>query len=396
MCKAATSTGRPRFDIADIVRAHRAQFETTRVLSVEQRRVLSAIALCRTADLGGHLDRCPDCGHERPAFNSCRNRHCPKCQALAQEEWIAKLSRRILAVPHFHVVCTMPAQLRQLAQRHAKPVFDALMHCAAETLLDLGRSRLGATLGVTMVLHTWTRVLSFHPHVHCIVTAGGLASDGAEWVPSSKRYLFPVKIMGQLLRGKMLDSLRHRRQRGGFADISDADFDRLVNQLADIDWVVYVKKAFREVDHVIKYLGRYTHRVGIANSRLVDVTDNHVTFRTKNGQTVTLDPVTFLARFVQHVLPAGFKKIRHVGLYASANANGALTTARALVVSPSAPAAPIAEPDASERPAWHERLRLLTGRDVSRCPHCGGLLRRFLVPRPMRCQARAPPLDQAA
>lgn len=300
------AAGRRRFDIADIVRRHHATLEADHDLTVAQRKVLSAIELCRTAALGGHVDVCRSCGYEHYRYHSCRNRHCPKCQALAQERWIAARTERLLPVRHFHVVFTLPAELRSLAKYRPREVFAALFASASTTLLELGRTRLSAHLGVTMVLHTWTRDLNFHPHVHTIVTAGGLSLDGSCWISSSDKYLFPVEVMGALLRGKTMAALRRLHRDGvfdGFDDFCDPEaFDRLMARLARTSWVVYAKKPFREVRHVLAYLGRYTHRVAISNSRLVEVTDEHVTFRTKNGKTVTLPAVAFLRRFVQHVV----------------------------------------------------------------------------------------------
>lgn len=380
--------GRPRFDIGEIVRQHRAALEAEEHLSIAQRRVLSAMALCRTADLGGHVDVCRSCGFERPAYNSCRNRHCPKCQVLRQEKWIAAQERRLLSVRHFHVVFTLPSELRALGKYAPREIFGALFAAASETLLELGQTRLGARLGVTMVLHTWTRELRFHPHVHAIVTAGGLAEDGARWAPSSKKYLFPVEIMGALLRGKMMAALRALYARGAFARFdafADPEgFDRLMIALARAKrWIVYAKRPFARVDHVVKYLGRYTHRVGIANSRLVDVKDDAVTFRTKNGKTVTVTPVEFLRRFVQHVLPDGFHKIRHYGLYA-----GAADDARRLAHEHLTPATPASRPSRTSDGDWTDELRALTGRDVERCPGCGGAMEHRPVPARI---GRAPP-----
>jgi hypothetical protein len=381
------STGRPRFDIADLVRRHRAALEAEIPLTLSQRRVLSAIALCRTAALGGHVDVCRSCGFERPAYNSCRNRHCPKCQALRQERWIAARSARLLSVPHFHLVFTLPSELRALGHCYPREIFGALFSAASQTLLELGDTRLGARLGFTMVLHTWTRELGFHPHVHALVTAGGLATDGSRWVQSSRKYLFPVKVMGMLLRGKMMAALRELHARRAFASFEDfADpegFDRLMNKLARKSWVVYAKRPFRRVDYVLAYLGRYTHRVGIANSRLVNVQDDEVTFRTKNAKTITVTPVEFLRRFVQHVLPDGFHKIRHYGLYAGA-AEDARLAARGYI----APASPPPSVTSPAERTWGEQLHDLTGRDVHHCPSCGGLLEARLVSAPL---SRAPP-----
>lgn len=382
MVAPAVLVGRPRFDIADIVREHLAELEATQALSTPQRRVLSAIAACRTAVLGGHIDVCRACGYEHPAYNSCRNRHCPKCQALAQERWIAARTARLLPVRHFHVVFTLPAELRPIARLAKRRVYGALLHAAAETLLELGQSRLKATPGVTLVLHTWTRDLRFHPHVHAIVTAGGLGGDPTRWVKSSPEYLFPIRVMGKLLRGKMLEALRRLKRRGQLGELPD--FESMLDRAAKATWVVYAKKPFRRAEHVLKYLGRYTHRVGIANSRLVHVDDRAVTFRTKDGKTATLSPVKFLQRFVQHVLPGGFKKVRHCGLYAGANVDGPLETARGLLAPDPAP--PTTAPCTTS--PWPELLCQLTGRDVSRCPRCGSPLDHVSVPTE---KSRAPP-----
>lgn len=347
------------------------------------------MALCRTAELGGHVDACRSCGFERPAYNSCRNRHCPKCQALRQEKWIAARTERLLPVGHFHVVFTLPSELRVLGRCYPREIFGALFSAASETLLELGETRLAARLGVTMVLHTWTRDLRFHPHVHALVTAGGLATDGSRWAPSGRKYLFPIEVMGALLRGKMIAALRALHARGAFASFENfADpeaFDGLMSKLARKDWIVYAKKPFRRVEHVLAYLGRYTHRVGIANSRLVDVRDDAVTFRTKNGETVTVTPVEFLRRFVQHVLPDGFHKIRHYGLYAGA-AEQARLVARELLAS--AARATSTSNEAPGAGTWAEQLREVSGRDVHRCPHCGSALEHRPVPAPL---GRAPP-----
>lgn len=375
-----------------MVRQHRAQLEAETPLTLAQRRVLSAMALCRTAALGGHVDVCRSCGLERPSYNSCRNRHCPKCQALRQERWIASRSARLLSVPHFHVVCTLPSELRGLGRCYPRELFGALFEAASKSLLELGESRLDARLGITMVLHTWTRDLRFHPHVHALVTAGGLASDRTCWKPSGKKYLFPVKVLRVLLRGKMLGTLRRLHGEGafmGFEDFADPEaFERLMSRLAGKKWVVYAKKPFRRVDHVLKYLGRYTHRVGIANSRLVDVQSDAVTFRTKNGKTVTLGPVEFLRRFVQHVLPEGLHKIRHYGLYAGAAGDERQAASEKIgVVSVCSGSTRAIEIEQSFR----EQLRELTGRDVDHCAQCGGVVDHRALPQPI---SRAPPRAQ--
>ena len=286
---------RPRFEIADIVRAHRGALEHARPLSFDQRRALSAIALCRTAALGGHLDVCTSCGHTQPAYNSCRNRHCPKCQRLAQERWVAERLERILPVQHFHVVFTLPAALRPLAAYRPSAIYDLLFETASATLIEVGRGpKLGALLGVTAVLHTWTRELQLHPHLHCIVTGGGLTPTGDRWISSRADYLLPVRILGDVFRGKFLQAMRREHADGRFegfnAFVDPQGFEQFCSAISKHRWVVYAKKPFAGPEHVFRYLGRYTHRVGIANSRLVEVTSDHVTFRTKNGKTITLAP----------------------------------------------------------------------------------------------------------
>jgi len=385
--------GRTQFDIADIVRAHRGALEAETCLSPAQQQALSAIERCRTAVLGGHLDVCRSCGHEHPAYNSCRNRHCPKCQALRQEQWIAARAERLLPVRHFHVVFTLPRELRSLTKALPRPVLDALFSAASGTLSDLGASRLGATLGITMVLHTWTRDLRFHPHIHALVTAGGLAHDRKTWVRTDPTYLFPVAMMGTVFRAKMLAGLRRLHAQGALASFDEfrdpEAFDRLMARLARVSWVVYAKKPFRRPNHVLRYLGRYTHRVGISNSRFTAVTDHAVTFRTKHGKSATLHPVEFLRRFVQHVLPDGFHKVRHYGLYAGAAVADTLDTARAVLIPTATPQTP------APSTTWRERLRALTGRDVDRCRVCGGLVDHLPLA-PIDIRSRAPPPRSAA
>jgi hypothetical protein len=381
---------RPRFEIGDIVRAHRGALEKARSLSIDQQRALSAIALCRTAALGGHLDVCTACGHEQPSYNSCRNRHCPKCQSLTQEKWIAARLARILPVSHFHVVFTLPAALRSLAAFRPALVYDLLFETASRTLLEVGHGpKLGGLLGITAVLHTWTRKLELHPHLHCIVTGGALASGGGRWIRARAKCLLPVRVLGQVFRGKFLAALRREHARGAFAGFDSFDdpegFERLCSVIAKPRWVVYAKRPFAGPEHVFRYLGRYTHRVGIANSRILDVGESHVTFRTKQNKTLTLAPVDFLARFVQHVLPKGFVKIRHYGLLASSNVHTLLERARALLEPrPTINDAPLAT-------SWLELLLALTGRDVRRCVLCDGTVVIAPLPSPPCPTARAPP-----
>jgi len=374
------------------VRLHGEAFAQRHALSPEQRKVLHDIAVCRTAALGGHLDVCDACGLERPSYNSCRNRHCPKCQSLAQAKWIATRKERLLPTKYFHVVFTLPAHLRPVALAHRESVFNLLFEAASATLLAFGRSkRLGAQLGITAVLHTWTRDLAFHPHVHCIVTAGGLTEDGERWVDTSDKYLFPVKALSRVFRGKFLDALARADARGELDAGGEEGLARLRDRAYRKNWVVYAKAPFGGPAHLVEYLGRYTHRVGISNHRLLSLTPQGVHFATKKGKTTTLSPEEFLRRFVLHVLPRGFVKIRHYGLFAAGNISTRLETARRLLQAHDA-APEIAREDAaptvSDVPGdAREHMRALTGIDITLCPHCQVPLRRIALPDP----AAAPP-----
>jgi hypothetical protein len=374
--------GAGHFDFADVVRAHRGALGASRRLSREQRRVLTDIAQCRTAALGGHVDHCAGCGHEHPSYNSCRNRHCPKCQALTQEHWVEGRAARLVDDRHFHIVFTVPAELRPLARFRPRAFFDAMFVAAGRTLVEFGERRFRARIGATLVLHTWTRELLFHPHIHAIVTGGGMALDGAAWHRRRRSFLFPVKPLAMVFRGKLLAELSGAHRRGelaGFDHFLDPQaFAQLVRALGKRAWVVYAKPSFGTAPHVLQYLGRYTHRVGLANSRLLDVTHDRVVLRTRADRTVELHPVELLRRFVAHVLPDGLHKIRHVGLYASACAR-LLAVARAGLTTAPDP------PSRSRR----EILARCLGRDPDRCALCGGSLTKLPL-------ARAPPRGRAA
>jgi len=365
---------RPKFDIADIVREHRPALEVRVHLNPQQRRMLTNIGQCRTAALGGHVEVCEHGDFERISYNSCRDRHCPKCQALAQEHWIAARCERLLNLGHFHGVFTLPSELRPLAMRHPAEVYGALFRAVTDTLLQLGRTRLKATLGLTLILHTWTRELMFHVHLHVLVTAGGLALDGSGFVHTRHDYLFPLGVMGVVFRAKMLHELGVLQAKGAFAELTVGAYGALVAPLSKKDWIVYAKKPFRRSAYVVAYLSRYTHRVGIANSRIKARTSEQVTFATKQGRTATIHPVEFLRRLAQHVLPPGFHKIRHAGLYGSVRPGGLLERAKAFV-------------GAYRRPkkvqADLERLE----HAVRFCPVCGGELWRTVLPP----TSRAPP-----
>jgi hypothetical protein len=369
------ATDKPRLEVADIVRAHGEAFVRTHPLSPDQHTVLRDILRCRTAALGGHVDVCDTCGHAEIAYNSCRNRHCPKCQSLAQARWITQRMERCLPTHSFHVVFTLPSELHGLAMANREVVFDLLFACAAESLLALGRDPkwLGAELGLTSVLHTWTRELLFHPHVHCIVTGGGLSLDGERWVGTRPDFLFPVRVLGALFRGKFLARLVRLyddgklRLQGPAASLADPRrFARIRDKLYRTRWVVYVKPPFGGQEQVFRYLGRYTHRVGLSNHRLVSLDEHGVTFRTRGEHTVTVAPDEFLRRFLLHVLPKGFVKIRHYGLMAASNVPTKLAAAHRLLGEP----IPVDEPRGPRD--FCELLLALTGLDLRRCPRCGG------------------------
>jgi len=404
---------RPRFEVADVVRAHGDDYRRAHRPSAAQDRVLRNIAACRTAALGGHIDECEDrCGFARSSYNSCRDRHCPKCQGPQRAEWLEKRLERLLPVPYFHVVFTIPDALNPLALRNKAVVYKILFEAASKSLLELTRDpkRLGADIGVTAVLHTWGQNLLLHPHLHCVVTGGGLSRDGSRWVAGRERFLLPVKVLGKLFRGKFLALLEHAYRdgelalAGSTAELVDpVVWAALRDRLYRTDWVVYAKPPFGGAEQVFRYLGRYTHRVAISNHRIVDIGDGKVTFRIKDykdgarNKTMTLDATKFLRRFLLHVLPKGFVRIRHYGLCASRNVNTKLLAARRLLEPDADCDSPQSAP-ASEPAPWWERFREHTGIDVMACPCCGGrLVRRSARPdelasTPHAPLARAPPV----
>lgn len=374
---------RPAYRIADIVRCHRKAFETSHTLGLGQRRLIGAIAACRTPALGGHLYHCPKCASEHPVYHSCRRRGCPNCQALAQETWIAARAERILPIRHFHTTFTLPSEQRKLAQSHPEAVYNAFFRIVGEVLEELGRTHYGAQLGWTAILHTWKRDLGYHPHIHVLVTAGGLSRDGATFRHIGDGYLFPGEAMGELLRGKMLDALRGMFAKAAFPELDGAAFGGMMASLAaHKSWVVNVQPPFRDALHLLGYLGRYVHRIAISDSRLREVTPDKVTFTTRNGKTASMPPVTFLHRFLQHVLPQGFHKVRHGGLYASTRKGGRLDQARALLGQELDPV----EAEA-QKTKTAEALEKLTF-DGHRCPDCDCLMVKMRVSLP---RLRAPP-----
>ena len=370
--------GRPAFEVADIFRTFGPAYLRDHVLSLSAERVLRSVIACRTAALGGHLDQCPGCGHEHPSYDSCRDRHCPTCQALDQARWIAGRQKRILPVHHFHVVFTLPSQLRPLARSNPKLVYDLLFKAVSQTLLTLGKDRLGAVLGITAVLHTWTRDMQLHPHLHCIVTAGGLSLGGERWVSSRSDYLFPVEVMRRLFRGKVLDGIKRAYKAGKLAlngtsaELADpAVFQTMIDRLFDTRWVLYVKRPFGGSDQVLKYLGQYSHRVAISSYRIADIQDDQITIRTRDERTARLSGDEFIRRFLLHILPKGFRKIRHYGLMASTNVPTRLVRARELLAPSEDDPHNLDDPEGDkDAETWEDLLEQLVGEQARLCPRC--------------------------
>ena len=370
-------------EVADVFRRHGDAYRRTRDghLGRVERRVMRAIELCRTAELGGHTEACPDCGLIRCAYNSCRNRHCPKCQGQARAEWLAARQAELLPAPYFHVVFTLPAPLAEIAFQNKSVVYAILFRTAAETLRRIAADpkHLGAEIGLVAVLHTWGQNLHHHPHVHCVVPGGGLSPDGARWIGCRPGFFLPVRVLSQLFRRLFLKALRaafEAGELGFFGELADlarsAAFSDRLRALRRVEWVVYAKRPFGGPAQVLAYLGRYTHRVAIANSRIVEMTDTDVAFRWKDyrhgGKTkvMTLAAQEFIRRFLLHTLPDGFHRIRHFGFLANGHRAAKLALCRKLLdasVSISAPEPTNTSADSTaEPPAW------------SRCPCCGGAL----------------------
>jgi len=388
---------RPRLEVADVFRAHGAAWRTANAghASLAQQKVMSAIETCRTAALGGHIERCEVCAHEVISYNSCRNRHCPKCQAAAAQQWLEEREAELLPVPYYHVVFTLPAAIGAVAFQNKAAVYDLLFKTAAETLTTIAADpkHLGARIGLTAVLHTWGSALTHHPHVHIIVPGGGVALDGSRWIACKPGFFLPVRVLSRLFRRLFLVGLAalHAAGRlvllGELAPLAEKSaFDAALAPLRRAEWVVYAKRPFAGPQAVLAYLSRYTHRVAISNSRLVALDENGVTFKGKNYRvegrdrfkTMTLDPAEFIRRFLLHVLPSGFHRIRHYGLFAGAVRADNVERARQLL------AAAENAPQPSRPEADSQAEDELPAR---RCPCCGG---RMLIaetlqgPRPSR------------
>jgi hypothetical protein len=366
---------RPHLEVADIFCARGAEYRLAHAghLSLGQLKAMSAIERCRTAELGGHLLRCRKCDRETPAYNSCRNRHCPKCQGSDAERWLEARRADLLPIPYFHVVFTLPEELRGIAYQNKDIVYDLMFKTVAETLLTIAADpkHLGAKIGITAVLHTWGSSLVHHPHIHCIVTGGGLDQD--RWIKCRPNFFLPVKVLGSRFRNRFLKALRAAHDKGELKFFGEHKilqdpgwFQEHLRPLRKIDWVVYAKKPFTGPEAVLTYLSRYTHRIAISNRRLIAFDERGVTFRYKNyrnakvrWQSMTLPTDEFIRRFLPHILPKGFHRIRHYGLFAHATRRTNLKRARALLQAP-----PI-EPTTDSEAATTEAKSSFT------CRHCG-------------------------
>jgi Putative transposase/Transposase zinc-binding domain len=366
---------RPRFEIADIIRRADARIPSRyrEFLTWAQVKVLNAILRCRTAALGGHRDQCTRCGYQAISYNSCRNRHCPKCQTNAREKWLAARQRELLPVDYYHLVFSVPHALVPLIWQNKKVLFRLLFEASAETLLEVAANpkHLGAEIGFLSILHTWGQTLQRHPHIHCVVPGGGVSPDRQRWIRSPPRFFLPVRILSRVFRGKFVAGLKRafRRKELVFHGTcvpleNEKAFHAFLRTLFRKNWVVYAKRPFGGPEHVLHYLARYTHRVAISNHRLVDLTDTHVTFLWKDyahgskRRTMTLTHEEFLRRFLEHVLPKGLPRIRYFGFLANRRRSVFLPLCRTLLAaSPPADGADVAKPA-----VWH-------------CPRCQGLMR---------------------
>ncbi len=394
---------RPPIEVADVFAAHADAYLKVSgdAVSSAKKRVLRDLVVCRTAALGGHLERCDECGHERPAYDSCGNRHCPKCQAAARAKWLEARAADLLPVEYFHVVFTVPPPIAEIALQNKKVMYGILMRAAAETLKQIAADpkHLGAKIGFLSVLHTWGQNLHHHPHVHCVVPAGGLSLGGERWVSCHPGFFLPVRVLSSVFRGKFLDLTRRAfadgefQFQGSLAKLEDADefAAHLKNSYAN-NWVVYAKRPFGGPAQVLKYLARYTHRVAISNHRLVSLSDDQVQFRWKDyargsrQRLMTLDAVEFIRRFLHHVLPKRFVRIRHYGLLANRYRSENLARCRELLGA-----------DDEGSGDLTDSIGVLTndGQEPT-CPVCGkgAMVRVSVIPGPLRkrWRNRAPPI----
>lgn len=381
-----------RLEVADILRTHIDDYQVQYPLAPEQRKIVYDLLNCRTAHLGGHVDQCNRCGIMRIVYHSCRNRHCPKCQHLPRERWLEKRKAEILPTDYFHVVFTLPHELNAVVLNNKKVMFTILFKAASQTLLAFGENRLGGKLGFMATLHTWDQKLKAHFHLHCLVAGGAISTDGSSWIPCKGNYLFNLRALSLVFRGKFMEHMKKAWQ-GERLKFTRDQFHRLKAKLFEKPWIVDVRDPVRTPDHVLEYLARYTHRVAIANSRITEFKDGKVTFKIKNrkenrNEQLTLPAVEFIRRFLLHCLPRGFVKIRHYGFLANRNRSKNLGLIRRLMG--------LSDPPELQVASVEEMMENLTGIDITVCPCCGkGRMQQiYEIPRGM---ARPPnPLAFAA
>lgn len=372
---------RPTLEVADVIARHGEAFleKYGYWITRPQRRVLRAIQICRTRALGGHLEECDQCGHRVVSYNSCRNRHCPKCQSLAKAEWLEARQQELLPVTYYHVVFTLPDSLTQLALQNPRVIYNLLFRAVSETMLRIAADpkHLGARIGFFAVLHTWGQTLMLHPHLHCVVPGGGLSSDAKRWISCRPHFFLSVRVLSRLFRGLFLYYLKEAYDDRKLQGLEECAFARLLKTSRNNQWVVYAKRPFGGPQQVLDYLGRYTHRVAISNHRLLRLENGTVTFSWKdyrdNNKTkeMPLEAREFIRRFLLHVLPDGFQKIRYFGLMANRHRRESLDLCRRLIGDAQIPAQPGHLKD------WKQRFQELTGEDLSLCPRCiqGQLIR---------------------
>jgi len=366
-------------EVADIFRVYGQTYCEKHRLPLYMYKVMNSIESCRTAKLGGHIDVCDNCGHQRISYNSCRNRHCPKCQNLNIEKWIGKRKNELLPVQYYHVVFTIPDDLNNLALRNKRVIYSLLFKASSETLKELARDKkyLGAKIGFISILHTWGQNLMDHPHIHCIVTGGGISLDKNKWIKTKNDFFIPIKVLSSLFKGKFLYYLKreYKKDNLDFTGLisplkSNKNFQSLLNTLYQKNWVVYCKPSFCSPEYVIEYLGRYTNKVAISNHRIVNLADNKVTFKWKDysdknkTKNMTIDVLEFIRRFLLHVLPNGFVRIRYYGLLGNRYKKSNLELCQEMLN--------VYDTDIKKNTeeTWQEIYFRLTGKDITACPKC--------------------------
>jgi len=374
---------RPKLEVADVFRRYGGAYREKHgaSMSTEQRRVMTAIEVCRTAALGGHLERCDQCGHERNCFNSCRDRHCPKCQSLARAQWIEDRQSELLEVPYYHVVFTVPEEIAAIAYQNKEVVYGLLFRATAETLRTIAADpqHLGAEIGFFAVLHSWGQNLLFHPHLHCVAPGGGLSPDGQRWISCRPGFFLPVRVLSRLFRRLFLESLQRAFDSGKLRFFAALEplrervaFARHLAPAKGSEWVVYAKRPFAGPQQVLDYVGRYTHRVAISNNRLVDIEKDQVRFHWKDYRhgdqvkTMTLSADEFIRRFLLHVLPNRFQRIRYYGFLGNRYRQERLDQCRRLL----GMQIPAPQTTASPEKDYRDRYEELTGRSLHQCPKC--------------------------